>query len=169
MKSMNPRRNSLSSMIHMGNEPLRNMRIIATMNLVDVRNLFIVGEAALRRFIQMRIECPSDINDVDMFLRNAKNLNDVKGLIKEFIKALRDNLRDKPPCISPGAIKSAIQLLDNAVGQRLLSVNDGESVLRYFRDYLEASLGIISVSTPYKRFRNAMESVMKKLISSGGK
>ena len=151
-------------------EPLRSIRIIATMNLVDIRNLFIVGEAALRRFIQLRIDCPSDVHDVNMFLSTTKNLSDeVKKSIADFIGELRQKFREKSPCISPGAVKSAIQLLDNAVGQGLLSTKDIRSTLSYFRDYLEASLGMTSVGAPYKRFRRSVEDVTKKLISPGGK
>ena len=151
-------------------EPLRSIRIIATMNLVDIRNLFVVGEAALRRFIQLRIDCPSDVHDVNMFLSTTKNLSDeVKKSIADFIGELRQKFREKSPCISPGAVKSAIQLLDNAVGQGLLSTKDIRSTLSYFRDYLEASLGMTSVGAPYKRFRRSVEDVTKKLISPGGK
>lgn len=151
-------------------EPLRSIRIIATMNLVDIRNLFIVGEAALRRFIQLRIDCPSDVHDVNMFLSTAKNLSDeVKKSIADFIGELRQKLRDKSPCISPGAVKSAIQLLDYAVGQGLLSTKDIETMLSHFRDYLEASLGMASVGAPYKRFRKNVEDIMKKFISPSEK
>ncbi|WP_243677982.1 hypothetical protein [Vulcanisaeta distributa] len=46
------------------------------MNVVDIRNLFIVGEAALRRFILMSIKCPEGNDDVDKFLGKTKYLNE---------------------------------------------------------------------------------------------
>lgn len=152
--------------------PLRYIRIIGTMNVVDIRNLFIVGEAALRRFILMNIKCPEGDSDVRKFLDKTNHLKlseESKKLIADFVREIRGQLRDKPPCVSPGAVKLAVELLDNAVGQGgLLDVNDKKSVLEYFVSYLESSLGIV-VGEPVKRFRRVVDEVTKRLISVGGK
>lgn len=147
--------------------PLRYIRIIGTMNVVDIRNLFIVGEAALRRFILMNIKCPEGDSDVRKFLDKTNHLKlseESKKLIADFVREIRGQLRDKPPCVSPGAVKLAVELLDNAVGQGLLDVNDKKSMLEYFVSYLESSLGIV-VGEPVKRFRRVVDEVTKRLIS----
>ncbi|WP_054841853.1 hypothetical protein [Vulcanisaeta distributa] len=94
-----------------------------------------------------------------------------RKLIVDFVKEVRGKLRDKPPCVSPGAVKLAVELLDNAVGQGLLNVNDrGGSLLEYFVSYLESSLGGIIIGEPVKRFRRVVDEVKKGgLISASGK
>jgi MoxR-like ATPase len=148
-----------------GVEPLRRIRIIGTMNVVDVRNLFMVGEAVLRRFMIMNIECPENTKDVEMFLNTyGGNVPDnVRNKITEFVGQLRKELRSKL-CISPGSVKVSIQLLNNAYADNIITstTNPGEVIEKYFLNYLKSSLGIF-VGNELKKFDNAVKNIKKNI------
>ena len=146
-------------------EPLKLIRVIGTMNVIDIRNLFMVGEATLRRFVIIELKCPTDTYDVEMFLKELTTLdNPIKDLIKEFIGRLRKDLSNKQLCISPGSVKNAIRLLSNTLDKKLLDANDKAKVLNYFADYLKSSLGII-VGTSAKKLEDTINRVKSELIS----
>jgi len=67
-----------------GDEPLRHIRIVATMNLADVRNLFMVGEALTRRFTVIEVPCPGGDKDLD------KLLGDGLGELGKALPGLKD-------------------------------------------------------------------------------
>ncbi len=101
--------------------PLKLLRIAGTMNVVDMRNLFMVGEALLRRFIVIRLECPpTDAGDLSMLLRELSGLDDKdKKLLEQFVAGLRGELNNKDKkgslCVSPGVVKMAIKLLKASI------------------------------------------------------
>ncbi|WP_238027420.1 AAA family ATPase [Metallosphaera javensis (ex Hofmann et al. 2022)] len=67
-----------------GNGPLTKLRIIATMNLVDSRNLFDIGSALLRRFFVFEFKYPKGTEDLD-------NLNiKVDPEVRELVECLRN-------------------------------------------------------------------------------
>jgi len=77
-----------------GDEPLRHIRIVATMNLADVRNLFMVGEALTRRFTVIEVPCPEGDEDLDKLLSNGlgelgKALPGLKDRIKSLVSCAR--------------------------------------------------------------------------------
>ena len=149
-----------------GVEPLRRIRIVGTMNAVDVRNLFMVGEAVLRRFLVIEIKCPVGTHDVERLLNiyGGSIPEAVRRSIIEFVGRLREELRGRP-CVSPGAVKVSIQLLSNAYANRMLTTEEPGAVIgRYFLNYLRSSLGIF-VGSELRRFNRAVE----KLISQVGK
>ncbi|MFP3287148.1 MAG: AAA family ATPase [Acidilobus sp.] len=130
-----------------GDEPLRHIRIVATMNLADVRNLFMVGEALTRRFTVIEVLCPEGDKDLDKLLGNGleelgKALPGLKDKIKSLVSCARGKVKDKGLCIPPSAVKAALKLLSKDY-----SVNPGrassDSVLKDFADYLQLSMGLV--------------------------
>ncbi len=125
-----------------GDSPLKLLRIVGTMNVVDMRNLFMVGEALLRRFIIIRLECPTDDGDLEMLLKTSSLSNDDKELLKQFVKKLRGGLtgrgRGDGPCVSPGIVKIAIKLLMTSTSSKQLH---REELLNEFSKYVELSMG----------------------------
>ncbi len=73
-----------------------DFRVIATMNYVDVRNLFFLGEAFARRFIKVEVDFPSNIDEELKFLldRAIRIINNrvpnvvVNEYLKQFDKIL---------------------------------------------------------------------------------
>lgn len=49
----------------MGNAPLKRIRVLATMNTRDVRNLFLLGEALLRRFTIVKFDVGGNVFQTD--------------------------------------------------------------------------------------------------------
>jgi len=88
-----------------------DFRIIATMNFVDARNLFTVGEAFARRFAIVEVNAPSDVDELlkDIYEKIKKELGrngestsnedidkvleKVKGLINDKLRALYEESR----------------------------------------------------------------------------
>jgi len=88
-----------------------DFRIIATMNFVDARNLFTVGEAFARRFAIVEVNAPSDVDELlDKIYENIKEelgrsselvsnedidevLEKVKGLTNDKLRALYEESR----------------------------------------------------------------------------
>lgn len=150
-------------------EPLRRIRIIGTMNVVDIRNLFMVGEAILRRFIIIEVKCPTDTSDVEGFLnRYGRDIpSDVHKEIIDFIRGLR-----RPPkssksrgrlCISPGSVKVSIQLLNNAYVNGIIdkAKNPREVIRDHFINYLRSSLGVL-IGNELKAFDEAVRELISK-------
>ena len=130
-----------------GDEPLRHIRIVATMNLADVRNLFMVGEALTRRFTVIKVPCPGGDEDLDKLLGDGlgelgKALPGLKDRVKSLVSCARGKVKDKGLCIPPSAVKAALKLLSKDY-----SVNPGgvglDSVLKDFADYLKLSMGLV--------------------------
>lgn len=149
----------------LGNEPLKNLRIIATMNLTDFRNLFMVGEALLRRFILVQIKCPENSDDVALILKSRKNLDYGKfgQILPTFIEKLRQKYgkrKERSICISPAAIQSALTMLPNIY-------DDTERTLREFSNYLFASLGSLKMLEHEDDFFATVDIILKELKSTG--
>ena len=131
-----------------GDEPLRHIRVVATMNLADVRNLFMVGEALTRRFTVIEVLCPKGDEDLDKLLGDGledlgKALPGLKDRIKSLVSCARGKVKDKGLCIPSSAVKAAVKLL-----LQDYSVNPGgrvglDSVLKDFADYLQLSMGLV--------------------------
>jgi len=126
------------------NNPLKHLRVIATMNLVDIRNLFMVGEALTRRFSVVEIPCPDDDGYVDFLIeRLSKEHKEVVNSAKETIKKVIDCARNKLKCIPPSAVKGAIELLARSNILGFLENDNTEKVGEAFRDYLLSSMGLL--------------------------
>jgi GTPase subunit of restriction endonuclease len=151
-----------------GDEPLRHIRIVATMNLADVRNLFMVGEALTRRFTVIEVLCPEDDEDLDKLLSNGlgelgKVMPGLKDRIKSLVSCVRDNVKknnkNKELCIPPSAVKAALKLL-----LKDYSMNAGrvglDSVLKDFADYLQLSMGLVMGEERKNTLRNTVDGCL---------
>ncbi|MFP3137994.1 MAG: AAA family ATPase [Nitrososphaeria archaeon] len=118
---------------------LRRVRVIATANLVDVRTLFLVGEAAFRRFSTFDLKYPDGAEDLERFLRrhrlDSKLSEKDRRKISEMVELLR-KVRDEE-CrdvrVSPAAVENAVMLM--------AATTDLKDPVREFREYLRASIG----------------------------
>jgi len=149
-----------------GDEPLRHIRIVATMNLADVRNLFMVGEALTRRFTVIEVPCPGGDKDLDKLLSNGlEELGKVppglKDRIKSLVSCVRGKVNDKGLCIPPSAVKAALKLLSKDY-----SVNPGgvslDSVLKDFADYLQLSMGLVMGEGRKNAIEKAVDDCLKQ-------
>jgi len=145
-----------------GDEPLRHIRIVATMNLADVRNLFMVGEALTRRFTAIEVLCPKGDEDLDKLLSNGlgelgKVMPGLKDRIKSLVSCARGKVKDL--CIPPSAVKAALKLLSKDY-----SVNPGgvslDSVLKDFADYLQLSMGLVMGEERKNTLRNTVNECL---------
>jgi hypothetical protein len=155
-----------------GDEPLRHIRVVATMNLADVRNLFMVGEALTRRFTVIEVPCPEGDKDLDKLLSDGleelgKALPGLKDEIKSLVSCARgkvkEKVKDKGLCIPPSAVKAALKLL-----LKDYSVNPGgrvglDSVLKDFADYLKLSMGLVMG----EERRNTLEEAVDGCLGQG--
>jgi len=171
-------------------EPLKHIRIIATMNVVDVRNLFMVGEALSRRFTVVEIPCPGeakgetkDVETKDVeFLLNKLNkralirdLPDFGKRVTDLIKCLRRELGSKEEskgklCISPAAVRSALELLANSYDLGLVG-RDIDAAIETFKGYLRSSMGLLISGE--KELKDAMSKCPERskgteVLKSGG-
>jgi MoxR-like ATPase len=118
---------------------LRRVRVIATANLVDVRTLFLVGEAAFRRFSTFDLKYPGGAEDLERFLRrhglDSRLSEKDRGEISRIVKLLRqvkdEECRDVR--VSPAAVENAVMLM--------AATTDLKDPVREFREYLRASIG----------------------------
>jgi energy-coupling factor transporter ATP-binding protein EcfA2 len=100
--------------------PLKFIRIIGTMNLRDARNLFMLGEALLRRFVIVKVEVDA-CKHLDALLQDKK-------MLPHFQK-LCDSLKDKETqAITPAAVAGAAKLLE-ALGGGQYTEDDVRRVL----------------------------------------
>ena len=142
-----------------GNEPLRKIRFIATMNLVDARNLFYVGDALARRFVVVYFDYPQGADDVDVLMRGFPD--DIKNGIKEVVKELRERFneaqRDKliKFNISTASVKNAIEIIRPSINGR-----DKEAVIKDFLDALEGCLGTLNQDI-INLYRTLREEIQK--------
>ena len=78
------------------NTPLRRIRIIATVNLADINNLYLLGEALLRRFMLIEFPCPgSDKKEKCKGYEGEKT--EVEGLeqMRELVKKETESILGK--------------------------------------------------------------------------
>jgi MoxR-like ATPase len=100
--------------------PLKFIRIIGTMNLRDARNLFMLGEALLRRFVIVKVEVDA-CKYLDALLQDER--------IRQHFQKLCDTLKDKKPqAITPAAVAGAARLLE-ALGGGQYTEDDVRRVL----------------------------------------
>ena len=171
-------------------EPLKHIRIVATMNVVDVRNLFMVGEALSRRFTVIKIPCPGeaeeetkDVETKDVeFLLNMLNkralirdLPDFGKRVTDLVKCLRRELGGKEEskgklCVSPAAVRSALELLANSYDLGLVG-RDTDAAIETFKGYLRSSMGLLISGE--KELKDAMSKCPERskgteVLKSGG-
>jgi len=121
------------------NRILQRVRMIATANLVDVRTLFLVGEAAFRRFSTFDLKYPDGAEDLEKFLQkyklDSKLSDEDRGKISEMVKKLRqaENEECKGVYISPAAVENAVILM--------AATTDLKDPVGEFLEYLRASIG----------------------------
>ncbi|MFZ8839949.1 MAG: AAA family ATPase, partial [Pyrobaculum sp.] len=100
--------------------PLKFIRIIGTMNLRDARNLFMLGEALLRRFVIVKVEVDA-CKHLDALLQDKK--------MRPHFQKLCDSLKDKEiQAITPAAVAGAAKLLE-ALGGGQYTEDDVRRVL----------------------------------------
>ena len=137
------------------------------MNLADVRNLFMVGEALTRRFTVIEVLCPKGDEDLDKLLSNGlgelgKALPGLKDEIKSLVSCVRGKVKDKELCIPPSAVKAAVKLLSKDY-----SMNPGrvglDSILKDFADYLKLSMGLVMG----EERRNTLEEAVDGCLGQG--
>ena len=80
--------------------PLKFIRIIGTMNLRDARNLFMLGEALLRRFVIVKVDTDA-CRSLDTLVRDEK----MRPLFRELCNRDNSPLRDMKPAAVAGAAK----------------------------------------------------------------
>jgi len=108
---------------------------------VDVRTLFLVGEAAFRRFSTFDLKYPDGAEDLERFLRrhglDSRLSEKDRGEISRIVKLLRQVKDRDKECddvrISPAAVENAVILMAATI--------DLKDPVREFREYLRASIG----------------------------
>lgn len=160
----------LNSFDIMGNEPLRKIRIIATMNLVDMRNLFYVGEAILRRFYVFSFNYPENSEDIEIFKKEEpiKNLNeDYIKYIENYITKLRqkekgeEKNKSNMPNISPASVKKALILFVENFKNNNEKYQE-KDVVSLFSKILRSSLGTVDL-IKLKNFDNETENYLNNI------
>jgi energy-coupling factor transporter ATP-binding protein EcfA2 len=84
----------------LGDGPLRLIRVIGTMNLRDARNLFMLGEALLRRFVIVNVKADA-CRCLDALVRDER----MQSLFRELCNRENSPLRGMPPAAVAGAAK----------------------------------------------------------------
>ncbi|WP_240938824.1 McrB family protein [Metallosphaera hakonensis] len=126
------------------NDPLKRIRIISTMNLVDARNLFYVGDALARRFVIVHFDYPKETQDLDKILPNYSLSNDEKEKIRNLVKYLREKFDDKLNKgdklvkfnISPASLKTSLDIYS--------SLDDQHKGIDSFIEILRSTLGTLN-------------------------
>lgn len=150
----------------LGDEPLTRLRIIATMNLIDFRNLFDIGSALTRRFFVFQFEYPKGIEDIlKLNLQVDKEIGDI-------IKCLREKFSSRPKDeipgaldtrsgfnISPASLKKAINIYNFT--RRSVTQNTD---IHLFREILRSTLGTVNMKDleDYNRFFEECEKNVGK-------
>ncbi|QXJ28698.1 hypothetical protein J5U23_01567 [Saccharolobus shibatae B12] len=107
------------------NEPLKKIRVIGTMNLVDARNLFYVGDALARRFVAIYFDYPENTEDLDKFLSRYSLSEVEKAKVRDLVKYLREkfNSVEKDRLIkfniSPASLKTALDIYSSLNNRRI--------------------------------------------------
>ncbi|MEW9492167.1 MAG: AAA family ATPase [Candidatus Aramenus sulfurataquae] len=137
-------------------EPLKRIRLVGTMNLVDVRNLFYLGEAILRRFTIFYFKYPENAEDVEMFAKGLKEKDEIVSLVKRLREGF-DELRKEGISfnISPASVKRAITLYSR--------LPENERNVNTFVSLLRSSLGTLD-----SRILNKFDELANKVRSYGG-
>ena len=116
----------------LGDEPLRRIRIIATMNLTDVRNAFYVGDAFARRFTIVFFKAPKGSEDVELVVkRDNLSIPDLED-IKDFVGYVRERLRGF--VVSTASVERALILYSRL----------SDKGLEAFARLLKATLGTLN-------------------------
>ena len=113
-----------------GDEPLRRIRFIATMNLTDVRNTFYVGDAFARRFSLVFFSVPSDAKDVEFFAR-GKDVQDLEA-IKKYVECVRSKMEDFK--VPPSSVERAL----------LMYSRSDKKGVEVFAKFLKMSIGTLN-------------------------
>lgn len=117
---------------NLGDEPLRRIRIVATMNLTDVRNAFYVGDAFARRFTIVFFRAPKGSEDVELVVkRDNLSIPDLED-IKDFVSYVRERLRGF--VVSTASVERALILYSRL----------SDKGLEAFARLLKASLGTLN-------------------------
>jgi len=103
----------------LGDGPLRLIRVVGTMNLRDARNLFMLGEALLRRFVIVNVEADA-CRRLDALVRDER----MQSLFRELCSRENSPLRLMPPAAVAGAAK-----LLEALGKKQYTEDDVRRVL----------------------------------------
>ena len=160
-----------------GDNPLRKIRFIVTMNETDLRNTFYVGEAFTRRFSTVHFRMPRGAEDLEFFARD-KTVPDLDKL-KEFVACLRKG--------EPGEEKknrkkrAGLKIPASSVERALLmytkyleasqkeksGTQSSPNSLEVFSKFLEMSLGTLS-EEKLKNYEEAKEACLKKVIGESG-
>ena len=143
------------------NEPLRRIRIIATMNLVDARNLFHVGDALARRFIIINFDYPKGTEDLDKFMANYSLSEDEKEKIRALIRCMRLKLEEYSNKrreegmagfnISPATVRTALHLYSTSERRGI----------KMFSEVLMSTLGTLDPRT-VEIVKKTVEGCMEK-------
>ena len=130
-----------------GDEPLRRIRFIATMNLTDVRNTFYVGDAFARRFSLVFFSVPSDAKDVEFFAK-GKDIPDLEA-IKKYVGCVRSKMGDFK--VPPSSVERALLMY---------SKSDKKGV-EVFAKFLKMSIGTLNEDV-LSKFEEANKGCMGK-------
>ena len=143
------------------NEPLRRIRIIATMNLVDARNLFHVGDALARRFVIISFDYPKGTEDLDKFMANYSLSEDEKEKIRALIRCMRLKLEEYSNKrreegmagfnISPATVRTALHLYSTSERRGI----------KMFSEVLMSTLGTLDPRT-VEIVKKTVEGCMEK-------
>ncbi|BFI74609.1 hypothetical protein [Sulfurisphaera ohwakuensis] len=136
------------------NEPLRKIRVIGTLNLIDARNLFYVGDALTRRFVTIQFEYPKDVEDLEKFFTYYHLNESEKQEIRELVMELRQEFgRSKTVKfnISPASLRIALKLYSSLE----------ERDINTFINILKSTLGTLNQDV-IRMFDNIVEEYEKK-------
>jgi len=142
-----------------------DFRVICTLNYVDVRNLFVLGEAFVRRFARILIDYPSNMDEElnVLFSRAAKEFSN------EVVQRFRDNVEDTLKVLItelrkieglPFGPAHVYGLIRTALTYMLL--NPREPPLNAMKKALDTTM---SLSTLWdEELKSAIESVVKRVL-----
>ncbi|WP_291765517.1 AAA family ATPase [Caldivirga sp. UBA161] len=136
-----------------GDEALRKLRVIAVINAVDLRNLFLIGNALVRRFQVIEVKCPSNTTDVEGIVNTLKLNIPIKafGSIINYIRYLRsDSKLSRQVCVSTGAVLNALHVVNGMMQVGELNPSDEQALLIEFNEALKSSLGVVSTRVLHK-------------------
>lgn len=132
----------LLSALHSDKQRLSKIRIIATMNLKDLRNLYQLGDALTRRFSVFYLECPKNLDDVEFVIQRMKiNLPpQVLDDLKSTVKLIRDKMKTEF-CFSTATVSKVLTQL--GVLQQLRSSSTSEITPEDIVMLIKTNLGTV--------------------------
>lgn len=113
--------------------------MIATMNLVDARNLFYVGDALVRRFVSFYLPYPTSTEDLVKVLPNFNLQDDEREQLIKFVGCVREKFNQKRKAsrstfmeltsfnISPASVKNSLAIYSE-LSRR--SINDFAEIVK---------------------------------------